>query len=75
VPPLAIVRALDVFEDFAACLSSGVPLTLDQGHQFKSGKATNPPLDLRGSREGPASLKSNFAELFKEELFLRRSLG
>ena len=38
VPPLAIVKALDVFEDFAAGLSSGVPLTLVNQFELEGGE-------------------------------------
>jgi hypothetical protein len=38
VSPLAIVKALDVFEDFGAGLSSGVPPTLVGQLEFESGE-------------------------------------
>jgi hypothetical protein len=34
MPPLAIVEQFDVFEDFASCLGSGVPLALIAQFEF-----------------------------------------
>ena len=40
MPPLAIVEQFDVFEDFASCLGSGVPVALITQFEFECGEKT-----------------------------------
>ena len=40
MPPLAIVEQFDVFEDFASCLGSGVPVALITQFEFEGGEKT-----------------------------------